>query len=547
MTQGEFRQDGQNGAAGGPSLAAAGAPRRSPLAVDALVADIGSTTTVLNAFAGLGTPEPVCLGQGMALTSVDRGDVTLGLQAALEDLQARLGRPVRWERFLATSSAAGGLRLTVHGLVPEMTLRAAREAALGAGGIVRQVTAGKMSSADLQELSRVQPRLIILAGGVDYGERETILFNARALAEFLPQAGLAAVPVLYAGNVAARAEAVQILASAGLQVRTTDNVYPRVDVLQVEPARRAIQELFEEHIVSGPGMEKVRRMIDGPILPTPGAVMLAAEILYQEIGDLVVLDVGGATTDVHSVTAGSPELAGRTMYPEPLAKRTVEGDLGVFANAGHLLELFCRRLRQERRWPDWDLGGTLEAELREIPQSAIPGNAPGSRPGFAPGPGSAGPAPAGCGKLARFVAAVPETAEQAGLSALLTWEACRVALERHAGFRRQLFSGTGGGTGQEIVEGRDLTAVRWVVGTGGALTRLPRHREILPAVLAAQSTQRSRFRPTAGGLQEPLLPPADAEVLLDEAYIMAACGVLSRLDAESARRLLVRYVVRRDG
>jgi uncharacterized protein (TIGR01319 family) len=85
-------------------------------------------------------------------------------------------------------------------------------------------------------------------------------------------------------------------------------------------------------------MEHIRDLVTGSILPTPGAVMEAAQLLYEEIGDLAVLDIGGATTDVHSVTQGSDEIAQLLTAPEPFNKRTVEGDLGLFVNAHHLVE-----------------------------------------------------------------------------------------------------------------------------------------------------------------------------------------------------------------
>ena len=59
--------------------------------VDALVAEIGSTTTVVNAFDRLDSQEPVFCGQGQAPTSVLEGDVRIGLQGAVEDLRKRLG------------------------------------------------------------------------------------------------------------------------------------------------------------------------------------------------------------------------------------------------------------------------------------------------------------------------------------------------------------------------------------------------------------------------------------------------------------------------
>ena len=125
------------------------------MTVDALVAEIGSTTTVVSAFDGLDSKAPLFLGQGSGPTTVESGDVGLGLKTALEDLKNNLEakRPcwekgsafhLEWKNFLACSSAAGGLRMTVHGLVMDMTVRAAREAALGAGAVIKQVTAGRM-------------------------------------------------------------------------------------------------------------------------------------------------------------------------------------------------------------------------------------------------------------------------------------------------------------------------------------------------------------------------------------------------------------------
>ena len=113
--------------------------------VDVLVAEIGSTTTVVNAFNGIGTGAPAFAGQGQAPTTVLEGDVTVGLRGAIDSLIRNLhADDLTWDDVLATSSAAGGLKITVHGLVYDMTVRAAKEAALGAGGIIKMVTSGKI-------------------------------------------------------------------------------------------------------------------------------------------------------------------------------------------------------------------------------------------------------------------------------------------------------------------------------------------------------------------------------------------------------------------
>ena len=106
----------------------------------------------------------------------------------------------------------------------------------------------------------------------------------------------------------------------------------------MEPCRKVIQDAFEEHIIHAPGMEHVRDMVNGPIIPTPGAVMECTKLLYDCLGDLIVLDVGGATTDLHSVATESDKIARIMIAPEPKAKRTVEGDLGVYVNRMKVIE-----------------------------------------------------------------------------------------------------------------------------------------------------------------------------------------------------------------
>ncbi|MDO9107839.1 MAG: glutamate mutase L, partial [Coriobacteriia bacterium] len=313
-----------------------GADAGAPLEIDALVAEIGSTTTVVSAFGGLAsypTTTPQLLGQGFALTSVAAGDVGVGVAAARASLEAALG-PLRPAITIATSSAAGGLRMTVHGLTQKMTAKAAHEAALGAGGVVEHVTSGRLRDADLARVDQIGPGLILLAGGVEGGDTETVLHNAERLAT------MSCRPIIvYAGNSLVAPEARALLERAGFRVRVTSNVYPRVDELDIVPARAVIHDAFEEHITHAPGMERIGEFSSGRILPTPGAVLIAAELLAAAVGDLVVVDVGGATTDVHSVTDGSPEMAALATGPEPHSKRTVEGDLGVFVSASHVAAL----------------------------------------------------------------------------------------------------------------------------------------------------------------------------------------------------------------
>ncbi|MBQ6145688.1 MAG: glutamate mutase L [Clostridia bacterium] len=444
---------------------------------DVLIAEIGSTTTLMNAF--LLGDEPRYLGQGMAPTTVLEGDVRVGLSRALEDLESRLGDKVTYDQMLATSSAAGGLRMSVHGLVYDMTVRAAEAAALGAGGVIRQVTGGKMSKYDLMDLKALHPNLILIAGGTDYGERETALYNSEQVATL----GMRDVPVLYAGNVQNQNIVKSIFEAAGIPVFLTENVYPRLDELNIEPCRKMIQKVFEQHIVRAPGMEGIRDMVTGPILPTPGAVMEAARLLYDDIGDLVVLDIGGATTDVHSVSEGSPEIAALATRPEPFNKRTVEGDLGLFINARHLVDAIG---------PE-ELSRELDIDTEAVMAAYAP---------------------------------IPATKEQMKLTERLCLEAGQTAIRRHAGHYRYIYLPEGRKT---MTEGKDLSQVKYIVGTGGALTRLP-HRESLLRQMADMNGSGTMLYPK----------PGEAQLLFDNDYIMASLGVLSKEYPQEALSLMKR-------
>jgi uncharacterized protein (TIGR01319 family) len=448
--------------------------------IDVLVAEIGSTTTVINAFNGIGSPDPCFLGQGQAPTSVLEGDVIIGLNNALDDLKTKLVvSDITYDRFLATSSAAGGLKMTVHGLVYDMTVRAAKEAALGAGANIHMVTAGRLRRTDVNKIKSINPNIILIAGGVDYGERDTAIYNAEVIASL----GLD-IPVIYAGNIENQDEIKEIFEGKKIELHIVENVYPKIDQLNIEPTRSVIQDVFEKHIVHAPGMEHVRDMVNGSIVPTPGAVMIACQLLYDRIGDTVTFDVGGATTDVHSVTEGSEEIERILISPEPKAKRTVEGDLGVYINMKNIVEL---------------IGIEEIAKKLKITVEAVD-------------------------NLILDHPPIPTSDLQIRFVELLTERAVSLSLQRHAGKFRDLYSTAGK---KKVAEGKDLTKIKYIVGTGGALTRLPGRTDIIKKVIANVKGNE-------------MFPNAEAEILIDNDYIMASLGVMSKEYPEVAFKLLAK-------
>lgn len=429
-----------------------------------LTVEVGSTITKVNAFElSEGVFRP--LAQGFAPTSVEQGDVGLGIDAALAACRAAGGPDPATVETHVNSSAAGGLRMTVHGLTVSMTARAAREASLGAGAIVTMVTAGPLASYDLDEIREVAPNVVLLAGGVDGGERGVVLRNAELLAGLLADrhaAGHRSTPVVYAGNGALRRPVTSLFADAGVPVLLADNVFPEVDVLNIAPLRGLIHEVFNAHITHAPGMARLRDFTDAEILPTPGAVLLAAELFAEAVGDVVVIDVGGATTDIHSVTEGSAEFAARAIEPEPTAKRTVEGDLGVYVNAANVAAGHAE----------------MEAALGDL-------------------------------------RAMPEAEAEVALTWRLAERAVDQGIRRHAGTLTDLYTPSGK---KQVVRGKDLTAVEYVVATGGALTQVPGGEEILRGICVG---------PSARGGVTSLLPSPEARILIDRDYLFSAMGTLA--------------------
>lgn len=443
--------------------------------IDVLVAEIGSTTTVVNAFDGIHTDEPKFIGQGQAATSVQEGDVRVGLQESIRDLEENLGvDSIEFKEMFATSSAAGGLKMTVHGLVFDMTARAAKEAALGAGAIIHFVTAGKLRRTDLKRIQEENPNIILIAGGVDYGERDTALDNAEAIA------GLnLSIPIIYAGNVENDEEIKLIFEDSDQDLYIVENVFPKIDELNVEPTRRVIQDAFEKHIIHAPGMEHIYDYINGRITPTPAAVMHMAKIVYDYAGDVMIVDVGGATTDVHSVTEGTEAISRIQVSPEPKAKRTVEGDLGMYVNMENVIDIVGEEELIKR-------GHDLDA-LRESYK------------------------------------AIPKNEEERRLVSDLCEIATVTAVKRHAGKIRYVYGPSGR---QTLAEGKDLSTVHYIIGTGGALVRLDSGRDILREVIDEDDSQME------------LLPKGQVKVLIDEHYIIASLGILAYTYEEAALKLL---------
>ena len=454
-----------------------------------LLIDFGSTFTKV---AAVDCESAEVIGRAQAPTTV-RTDVALGLKEAIDRLVEQTGMTeLRSVRRLASSSAAGGLRLVVCGLVPRLTSEAARRAALGAGAKVVGVYSYALSKADVAEMQATAPDILLLSGGTDGGDSAVVLANARALANSALRC-----PVIVAANRAASDEAAEILVKRDKVVHRADNVMPEFGRLEVDPARRAIRDVFIEHIVKAKGLEEVQKTFERPVIPTPMAVLLGAEVLAKGhdaekgLGDLVLVDVGGATTDVDSVAKGDPtepSLVPRGL-PEPYAKRTVEGDLGIRYNAANILATAEDAVMEH-----------AGVEAHEDSRRHMTGRVR---------------------SLGQEVQTLPVDDEGHRVDTALARTAVEIAVARHAGMVEHVYMPDGDVT---VQRGKDLRGVNVVVGTGGILAHGKNPRYVL------EGARYSRREPLS-------LRPRDPKLYVDSMYIFYAAGLLAETAPEVAVRL----------
>lgn len=411
------------------------------------------------------------------------GDVLDGYDACLAVLDA--SHPgARDAPALACSSAGGGLRIAVLGNEALVTAEAGRRVALSSGGKVVAVLSSDRAPGDLADvLADDAPDVLLLTGGTDGGDREALLAAARDVVDCGWRG-----PVVVAGNVEARDEAGAILGAVPHIL--ADNVVPRIGVLAPESARHAIRETFLAHVIGGKHLSSRRDFAAMVLGATPDVVLTGVELLAAELGSstpgsgVVVVDIGGATTDVHSVVVLDPEEAelSREVVAVSPVTRTVEGDLGM-------------------RWSAATTARAADEAGLDIPPDAV--------------------------RRAADPAYLPEDeAGRTGDQAIAT-AAAVLAVRRHVGRSRVVISPEG-----RVVErtGKDLRAVDLMVGSGGVLRA------------AEQDTARRILGSATGHDPEGWQLPEGPRIVVDRDYVLAAVGLLALGgDAparEGARRLV---------
>ncbi len=476
-----------------------------------LATDCGSTTTKAILIEQQGDEYRLVV-RGEAPTTVEApfDDVTVGVLNAVREVEELSGKTLIGEDgrvmtpsadaktgadlYLSTSSAGGGLQMTVAGVVKAMSAESAQRAALGAGAIIMDVIAVDDGRRDYQKVERIRslrPDMILMSGGTDGGTINHLVELAEMLvaADPKPRLGIGLnLPVIYAGNKDAY-PAVDELLRGRVALRQVENLRPTLERENLLPAREAIHDLFLEHVMQqAPGYSKLSTWVSAGIMSTPNAVgKIMQAIAAQRNITVLGVDIGGATTDVFSVF--------RNPNGDSIYNRTVSANLGMsYSICNVLTEATPENIR---RWVPLEI---TEAELRNQLRNKM------IRP-----------------------TTIPQRIADLHIEQAVAREALRLAFDHHkslarglTGVQQQRTIGdamTQEGSGKTLV---DLMALDMIVGSGGVLSHSPRRGQAAMMMMDAYQ------------------PEGVTLLTVDSIFMMPQLGILSTVLPEAATQVFER-------
>jgi len=471
-----------------------------------LATDCGSTTTKAILIEERdGEYRLVTRGEAPTTVEAPFDDVTVGVVNAVREVEELAGRGILdsdnliitprgpdgagVDVYLSTSSAGGGLQMTVAGVVKAMSAESAERAALGAGAIIIDVIAVDDGRKDFEKVKRIRdlrPDMILFSGGTDGGTVKHLVEMAEMLvsADPRPRLGVGVkLPVIYAGNRDA-VEPVSEVLGDNVDLRVVGNLRPTLDRENLDPAREAIHELFLQHVMQqAPGYGKLSSWVDSGIMSTPNAVGKMVQTAAAQLGiNVLAADIGGATTDVFSVFGG-------------VYNRTVSANLGMSYSICNVLAEAGTRLIS--RWAPFEVD---EAALRNSLRN----------------------------KMVRPTT-IPQTLRDLRIEQAVAREALRLAFEHHKTLARSLKGVQTVRTIGEIMDQTetgatlvDMMSLDMIIGSGGVLSHAPRRAEAAYMMLDAY------------------LPEGVTMLAVDSIFMMPQLGVLSTVQPVAAAQVFER-------
>lgn len=451
-----------------------------------LLLDFGSTYTKLTL---VDIEEEKILATASSYTTIETS-VLNGYEKAYKELEKKVDiKKLNIKNVLACSSAAGGLKMVAIGITPEYTVEAAKRAALGAGARLLKVYEYFLTDEDINEIRELKPDIILLSGGAEAGNKRYIIENAKKLTNLKEN-----IPLVVSGNSFAYEEIEDIFKKSSLEnYFITENLMPDVNMINPVPVREIIRKIFMNRITEAKGMKDVESIANKVLMPTPTAVINAAELLSvgtkknKGLGDLLIVDVGGATTDIHSIGSGIDKEESYFFegLQEPFAKRTVEGDLGMRYSAISLYEYIGKE-----NFKDY-----LKLDIDPYKYC-----------------------------LERFenVKMIPDSIDEQEFDCAMAKACVNVAIKRHSGRRRKSYMN---GKTITMQSGKDLRKVKTVIGTGGVIVNNKNPKCILENSFFEEENSE-------------ILNPVEPNLYVDKNYILSAVGLLATEEPDLAIKIL---------
>ncbi|MFV0363285.1 MAG: glutamate mutase L [Suipraeoptans sp.] len=397
----------------------------------------------------------------------------------------------RSAKKLASSSAAGGLRMSVIGLTESLSTLGGKAAALGAGAKIIANYSGFITDEMIRELENSRTEIVLLCGGYERGNTSMVLSNANKLAHSKIN-----VPIIYAGNSQLCKDVRRLMRSHYKTCYTVENIIPEIDVLNVESTQEVIRSLFLDHIIDMKGFQLVKQEFDDQLIPTPVAVLEAGTLLNkgtdkrQGMGPLLIVDIGGATTDVYSFNENKSYQGAKLIgLEEPFGKRTVEGDLGMRESSGGVAgNIRTDAVAQELRITEEQLRLSIRKRMKSVDF-------------------------------------LPDCEEERKIDNAIATAAVHIALRRHAGRIEPSYNEKN----QHLQYGKNITDVSKIIGTGGILV----YNDNPPAILKAAEKSIE---------DKGALLPETTEFYLDKEYILFSAGLLKAVDEDAALEIMLKNI-----
>ncbi|MFT5873367.1 MAG: hypothetical protein ACI8WT_002312 [Clostridium sp.] len=421
--------------------------------------------------------------------STVKTDARIGLERCFDEARRVLGKSSFESAVkLSSSSAAGGLRMAVVGLTHTLSIAAGRNTAFGAGAKIMDTLSGRISQVDVEEIIKNKVEIILFCGGYEKGNSSILIHNAHVLAQSKLN-----IPIIYAGNSFVAKEIRFILTLAGKECFFANNIIPNIGVINTDSAEAIVRDIFLKRIVNMKGLQKVKEQLDGVLMPTPSAVLSAGELLSKGLhdeaglGELMIIDIGGATTDIHSYANQVPFKGARICgAAEKFTKRTVESDLGVRESSALLAkEIGIEAISMESGVHCNKLENSINIRVN----------------------------------MNNYLA---DSEVEQSIDDTLSSFAARIAARRHAGFLEKVHSSNC----KLLQRGKNLSNVRCIVGTGGPIIHSKNPGLILRKTLKNENCESD------------VLLPNEAKLLLDDKYLMYSMGLLKELNPSKALRIL---------